>query len=452
MVLRFTHDALCELDPATGNLIPCLAQEVTQDPNDQLLWWIVLRDGARFATGRPVEADDARWTLAAAQTEGVGPGTLTSILRGIEFVRDPGKQNARFGLRMPPERRFDHPDLMREFRILDRVWFADRLAELAHEETTPAAGTAAFADALMQVRCAGPATGPYRLLDGPTADTAWRRGRDLRIVQNPDCWQRRVYPERWNLAGMSLRFLADRTAAWAALERGELDWIVDAGDATNRLRSSKTLRERYVLLEYTRRSSSHVYCEWNHHHEGLDDANVRRALTMLFDRDSIVADLYGGAAQVASSWLPPNHPAYPDDLSPLPFSPARARSMLGNAGYTDTSPLRLTIVTDGAGVFQEVANGLVAAAKDCGNVEVTVRLMPWPMIASARTRYASGEIAGSLLVHGHGLAVDPATDFGATNPMGFSDQKNIELLDAIGAAEDTRARNRRPASLGATHP
>jgi peptide/nickel transport system substrate-binding protein len=439
MVVCYTHDALCDLDPLDGSLRPALASAYERDADDEGLWWFELREGAVFEDGAPVTLADVRFTYDAARSDGLSPSLLQESLRGVDFVESPTP--GRFGLRLPPERRHDLIDVAHDFRVLQKDWFERELDRLSDRSPGPRPGDPDFAAVFERIRGPGPASGPYRFPGGPDLDDAWSPGRELVIVQNPRCWQRTARPEAWNLAAMKLRFLEDRTAVWAALERGELDWIVDLGDVTERLVANETLRAWFRSVEYTSRSASHFYCAWNHHIPALREPRVRRALTMLFDREYIARTLCEGRAKIAQSWLPPDHPAYPTDLATIPYAPARARTALSEAGYTDEKPLTLRILTDGRPPFDRIADALVHAGRECGNVAFEIVRMPWSELEVERHDFASGRYAGMLLIHGHGYVADPVARFGPGNDLGYDDPENTALLTAIEAAETEDERN-----------
>jgi peptide/nickel transport system substrate-binding protein len=66
----------------------------------------------------------------------------------------------------------------------------------------------------------------------------------------------------------------------------------------------------------------------------LDDPRVRKALAMAVDRSEILALRYG-RGELAVGPVPPYHPAYPQEIPPLPFAPDSATALLAEAGIVD---------------------------------------------------------------------------------------------------------------------
>ena len=83
-----------------------------------------------------------------------------------------------------------------------------------------------------------------------------------------------------------------------------------------------------------RPSREFAFIGWNTRRPPLDDPRVRRALAMAVDRREILALRYGHG-ELAVGPVPPYHPAYPDDIPPLPFAPDSAVALLAEAGITD---------------------------------------------------------------------------------------------------------------------
>mgnify|MGYP001055936511 FL=1 len=119
----------------------------------------------------------------------------------------------------------------------------------------------------------------------------------------------------------------ESASAFQGLLTGALD--ESRLNAVQRVEAAKepALREvRYDELAYT-------YLAWNNRLPQFEDARVRRALTMLIDREGIAASLYGGLARPANGPLPPGLWAHDATLAPLPHDPAKAAALLDEAGW-----------------------------------------------------------------------------------------------------------------------
>ena len=67
----------------------------------------------------------------------------------------------------------------------------------------------------------------------------------------------------------------------------------------------------------------------------LKDVNVRKALLMAVDRDSIAKTLYKGFAKTPTSNMPTVTPGFNPDTKALPYDPDGAKKMLADAGAVE---------------------------------------------------------------------------------------------------------------------
>jgi len=135
---------------------------------------------------------------------------------------------------------------------------------------------------------------------------------------------------RPNLDRVVFRIIPDESAREAELIAGAVDLIAnvrperfEALDAYEQVRSIAKPGRQYAMIA------------WNGRRPPLDDARVRRALTMAMNRERMVALLWRGRAQVAAGPVPPFHWAYDDAVKPLPYAPDSARALLAAAGIGD---------------------------------------------------------------------------------------------------------------------
>ncbi len=273
------------------NLVPGLAESVEVD-GSRLVYTVKLREGVRWEDGTPVTADDVKATLEAL----VDPKTPALYRRSF-------------------------------FADLERVDLVDARTARVTFRKAYAAQRDAFNLPLLPARlyrgtdvASNPAnrkplaTGPFRL-------ASWEGG-TIRLVRNtqyfgePPAWEQVV-----------LRVVPESSSAFQGLLTGALD--ESRLNAVQRVEAAKSpaLREaRYDEIAYT-------YLAWNNRLPQFEDARVRRALTMLIDREAIARTLYGGLARPANGPLPPGLWPHDATLAPLPHDPARAAALLDEAGW-----------------------------------------------------------------------------------------------------------------------
>lgn len=91
----------------------------------------------------------------------------------------------------------------------------------------------------------------------------------------------------------------------------------------------------------------YAFIAWNGRRPPLDDARVRRALTLGINRQQLVDHLRAGFGEPAVGPIGPHHWSYDDALEPLPFDPDGARALLREAGIEDRNGDGILELPDG---------------------------------------------------------------------------------------------------------
>lgn len=443
-VLGFTHETLIDSDPDTLELRPVLAQSFHEAAGGTEIT-MVLRPGVRFSDGKPCTPRDVMFTWEVCKAQ---PALLGSMADGMSLLRDvqllPGepptlhlvlKQPHFAGLRAIGE----------SWIVVERAFFEGRIAELAKaagQAVPESPSDPAFGTWLAAIRDdSGPGTGPYMLAPDSEGQSRWHRGSDLRLVRNPLSWRKAMYPDRWNFAGVHLVFPSDPTQPWLQFLAREFDWFPDS-DLTKATADDPALAEDFRRVVYDNPLYGPVLMHWNLRR--LPDPKVRRALGMLFDRDTIASGYYRGAAVPAATFFRPGDGCCPPDLQPLPFDMATARQMLRDAGHDAEGghPLKLHLILPsgpGTEALRQICSTFADDAKKSG-IEVEVQALELAAIAQLRQ---AGDWDGYLLRRDFRTYVDPFEDFhsdGGSNVMGLRDTQADDLLVRARGELDERRR------------
>jgi peptide/nickel transport system substrate-binding protein len=431
-LLANTHDGLLDLDPKTGELRTGLAQ-LESRTEDGLSCVLVLRDDLRWSDGAPLTAEDVEFTFAVARDVEVNPGRIAAAAERLASLVVLDARRVRLTLR---ERHFAGlGSVATELRVVQKRWWLEEVARRARAagESAPAGpGAAGFARFVNQVALPGPASGPFRVAEDPASGAPlWRKGEELVAVQNPLCWRRRTEPDHWNLAGIKLRFIKDPAAQQVALRTQRIDWLVVDGDPEQALRRDPELARHYRALTYDSVRLGQYVVMWNCARPGLADARVRRALTMLFDRDALVGKVLGGVAAPARGWFKPGSPEYPREVEAIPFDPRAARALLREAGYDPETgnTLRASILRGDTALHQRIID-LARPAFEQAGVVLDDIVRSYDAYQELRGRR---EFDGLLASVSHGTWIDPyyrfhSSQVGAENFMGWSNAQADRLL------------------------
>jgi peptide/nickel transport system substrate-binding protein len=126
------------------------------------------------------------------------------------------------------------------------------------------------------------------------------------------------------------RVIPDNTAQIAEIRTGQVDMILGP-----RAENVATLDAEPTMRAIIRPSNRYNMITWNGKREGLNDARVRRAMTLSMNRGEMLAVLRKGYGTIAVSPIPPFHWAYDRTLQPLLYDTVTAKRLLTSAGWED---------------------------------------------------------------------------------------------------------------------
>lgn len=372
LVLSFTHDSLLDRDPATGRLRSALASAYEVGA-DGLSCTFTLRDGVQFSDGQLMTMADVLFGWQLAEAGHLELGFVSSCYRRISAAEalDDRHLRVRFG-----DRHFAAVGTVGlGWIVAQKQFFVDRVRErLDPGEAMPEVASARFAALLGQVdqQC-GPGTGPFELQNDPGGVSNWQRRQSMELTRNAFAWRRALRPGTWNFGGMRILF-RDQAGARNALLRGEVDWY--SGAQLDQLLANRAeLSDRYQKLVYDYPELGCYRIVWNTELKPFDDPRVRRAMSMLVNRQEVL-EVFAGAARVATAHAKIGSPAYPD-VQPLSFDPKAARRLLREAGFDPAQgkPLRMTLLTyNGSEPARRVLELFASSAKQAGiDLEVHAR-------------------------------------------------------------------------------
>lgn len=182
-------------------------------------------------------------------------------------------------------------------------------------------------------------TGPYRM-DNPRT---WKPGDPLILYRNERFWgptpsfDRLVYKE-----------ITNDVARLTEFKNGGIDRFGATPTQYVELVEDPRILEKADTYNFKTVSSGYAYVAWAQERLGkptrFADPRVRRAMTLLIDRQRLVDDILKGYGQVVSGPFNPLSEQYNDSFEPWPYDPKQARALLKQAGYEDR---------DGDGVIED---------------------------------------------------------------------------------------------------
>lgn len=298
-VLQYLQRNLLDFDPALKE-VPSLAEKLEASA-DGREYVVTLRADALWEDGRPVTSRDLLFTIAKIRDPKVPAPVFKSLYEDLEKVEALDTRRVRF--------RFREPYAFRAMAFvlppLPEHRFAGQRFVSAKDNRAPLSN------------------GPYRL-------ASWKTQESLELVRNPGYPGARGHPDR-----IVFRIVPDNATGFRLLTSGQLD--EDQLDASLKARAAgdPAFRSCCRLVEFY--NLDYNYIALNNRSPFFSDARVRRAMTMLLDRASLVRDVYRGSARIISGPWAPDSPAYDATVEPLPFDPGQAAKLLAEAGWGDSN-------------------------------------------------------------------------------------------------------------------
>ncbi|MEM1058848.1 MAG: peptide-binding protein [Verrucomicrobiota bacterium] len=177
--------------------------------------------------------------------------------------------------------------------------------------------------------------GRFPVGTGPYSFYTWATGKEI-ILQRYDEWnglQRGEvsYPQR-----LIYRIVNEASVLLLLLKNGTIDMY----DRIPPLQWERQLDKpqwdlRFNKFEYE--FPGYSYLGFNLRKPPFNDPKVRQALAHLIDVDELIEKVMKGMAVRTSGILPPAAPGYDQEVAPVPYDPEKARQLLAEAGWKDTT-------------------------------------------------------------------------------------------------------------------
>lgn len=169
--------------------------------------------------------------------------------------------------------------------------------------------------------------------NGPFSFKEWVLGDHLTFVRNPDYFRGPAYLDQ-----IVIKIIPDTNSLLAQQIAGDTMLTVDFDEsALPRLLDTPNLNVITTDWPYMERIFLNVTAPGatSDPHPILSDVNVRKALALSLDRQTVIDTLYAGYGTLAVNELQ-GGPWFNESLEPYPYDPEAARSILEEAGWVDT--------------------------------------------------------------------------------------------------------------------
>jgi len=308
-MIKSLFDGLMSYVPGTTQLRPGLASSYDIS-KDGKTYTFHLRKGVKFHNGRVMTATDVKYSLDRVtnpKTQSPGAGFFASIA-GYDAMAN-GKATSLAGVKvidpLTVQITLSHPDAT--FLHVMAINFAYVVPREAVEKYGADFGKHPVG------------TGAFKL-------AKWTIGQRLVFVKNTDYWRANVP----YLNKITFEVGQEPIVALLRLQKGEVDI---PGDGIPPAKFTEVMSDP--------KQAAHVvvggqlqtgYITMNVTMAPFDKVEVRRAVNMAINKKRII-QIINGRAVPATQPLPPSMPGYTKGYKGYPYDPAKAKTMLADAGY-----------------------------------------------------------------------------------------------------------------------
>ncbi|MGD0627622.1 MAG: ABC transporter substrate-binding protein [Thermodesulfobacteriota bacterium] len=299
-MFRVIYDQLMALDPE-GKVIPWAAKEA-KIVNDRTVD-VTLREGMTFHDGKPVTADDIKFTFDYLRKWKIGP--FVAATKSLDSIEKTGYLSVRFKLN-EPDASFLGYALSYVYILPKHVWenIPEKVGLKSPEDWT---------DWKALVIGSGPFKYEY-----------WRRGEEMKLVRHEGHFSK---PK---IEGILRIVFGDMQGLVMALQKKEIDVV---GWNLSPLQA-KTLKSNMSITVVNVPNHGFYPIHYNCRKKPFDDVAFRRALAYCVPKKRIVEEFHEGYAVEAQSTIGPMNGFWHNpNVEKFDLALEKARKTLKDAGY-----------------------------------------------------------------------------------------------------------------------
>jgi len=352
-----------------------------------------------------------------------------SIRKGVKFQNRPpvnGRELTAEDVVWSYKRLFDRGELRNMARAITSMEATDKnTVVIKLREAMPTIGNEflSYRSAVILPKEAGGPNGDFSKPDtligtGPFILKSYTPGVKAVFEKNPDYWK----PGRPYLDGVEITVMRDDATRAAALRTGQLDFLdeVTASERASFSRANPNLQ--WIKCE----ASSPYGLYMRNDKEPFNKVEVRRALSMSIDRESIVKGIFKGEGNVSAlspfyvkgavkpADLPPNIKRY------VEYRPEEAKKLLAEAGYPNGIQVTLEGTLAYGSPYNEVLQVLPVMMKT-GGFDVTLKVVEQAEHQSTHTHGIYDKLSVSKMAYLEPIDTNPLSNLRSS--QNFSDNR-----------------------------
>lgn len=326
---------------------------------DRKQFTFYLRKEIRWHDGRPLSVDDIVYSYERIMDPKVDAPHLRVYYQDLARVEKIDERTVRFTYRHPY---FMALEFCGTIPIVPRHLFESGDDFNSHPQNRAPVGM-----------------GPYRFV-------AWETGKKITLVRNEDYWGRVVgrMPE---IRKIRFEVVAEDTVALQILKKGEIDFAGLRPISWVRQTDSPRFQSRFEKYQFY--TPGYSFIAWNMRRPFFSDRRVRRAMTMLVNREEILKKLNFGLGRIVTGPFYIESKDYNKGVAPIPYDPAGAKKLLEEAGWRDTDgdglldregvPFRFEFLIPSGRRFAERLSTILKEDLQKAGIAMEIRRLEWAL-------------------------------------------------------------------------
>jgi peptide/nickel transport system substrate-binding protein len=403
----YVYESLLTRDKDTLELKPELAESWSISA-DKLTYTFTLKQGVTFHDGRPFGARDVKFAFDTIKNPKIDAPHLRNYFQDVVSCDAKDDRTLVFRMNKP------------YFKALEMIGGIPAIPRHVFEQ----------GDFNNHPNARHPiGTGPYRFVK-------WDTGREIVLERHP-----RYHGPKVHLSRIVFRIITDSTAALQVFKKGELDLMGVRPNQWVRELEPRTFQRPFNKAQYYLPNFS--YIGWNERRPFFSDKRVRRAMTMLIDRPTLLEKLRFNLGKIVSGTFYINGPEYDQSIKPWPYDPVAARKLLDEAGWSDHDrdglrdkdgrPFRFEFLISSGSQFAEQLATIVKEALAKEGIEMTIRKLEWAVFTEFldERNYDAVTLGWSLAVEDDPYQIwhSSQADKGGSNHVGWKNAEADKLIE-----------------------
>lgn len=305
----YIFEGLLDRDLDTYEWKPALALE-WKISADKKVFDFKLREGVKWHDGVELTAEDIKFSYDVIFSDDYKAVQLRSYYEAIKEVQVIDKYNVRF---IVGDDYFQNFDVAAQIQVLPKHFYSDPKNKKI------------FGKKLI-------GTGPYMF-------TKYDKGQKIILIKNPNWWGNTAETEKgsWTIPKVVLRFSSEENVSLELLKKGDIDFLGLQPDGFVKKTVGKIWDEKIVKVKAQNKApKGFSFIAFNLKHPILKDLQVRKALSMLFNRPMMAEKFEYNLTEPATGPVYVQSDYANPDVKPVPYDPQDALKILNASGWKDS--------------------------------------------------------------------------------------------------------------------